>query len=642
MGVECVRSSTRTKHTSILQDAIPSPAGRTSIEKLSLLHISADQSPGLKDATPLGHLPTGGELEELIHLYFASVHHFGFVAFIHQLHFNRLLAEGKAPRELTLMMIASATRFARDPSPENLAKADAWADAALEALLPRIYQGFGAVQLMTILLAQHYELNRGNFTSAWLLSANCTRMMQMMSLHTFDRTYPAKFPSHLQLSPLLSREALRRLAWSTFFFDSMIDGGRYGFHSVDEHSYRLQLPCDQASFLGNENVVTETLFPESIANVRASIGNAQQAPLDIWAYVLRIAAARRRALHFAFRASHRERTVEEMTAELAIIEADVESVVSDLPKRFHFSTDNVFIHRDRLPTFLLLHVMRHNLFIILGRAALLVYQRDSTKADLVAHVRRKRISHALPIASILAEGLKARVVLDPHLGIQAYVALEILLFEPRRLAEIDPYVDPKAPDFMVAIPDLLTVIRDLGHRSEGVRQLHVEAVHRLLRFNCGQILNQVDIEAFQSGYRLVGQDLAEFDFRDFRWAKVERIRRGAPSAATGGGDEVLLEYRVDGDTAAHTVAPSPRLDAIDVNSALGWSPLVQSAPSAVSHTMGLSEGPRLDDHGLESTRSEYGLLDEPSLDWPWLLEESGLSVYQTGDPETFWSQLERI
>lgn len=74
MGVECVRSSSRTKHTSILQDATASPAGRTSVEKLSLLHISADQSPGLKEAAPLGHLPTGGELEELIHLYFASVH----------------------------------------------------------------------------------------------------------------------------------------------------------------------------------------------------------------------------------------------------------------------------------------------------------------------------------------------------------------------------------------------------------------------------------------------------------------------------------------------------------------------------------------------------------------------------------------
>ncbi|OKO97533.1 hypothetical protein PENSUB_10327 [Penicillium subrubescens] len=388
----------------------------------------------------------------------------------------------------------------------------------------------------------------------------------------------------------------------------MIDGGRYGFHSVDENSYRLQLPCDQASFLGNENVVTESLFSESDTTTRATTGNARHAPLDMWAYVLRIAAARRRALHFAFRASHREGTIEEMVAELATIESDIESVVSDLPKRFHFNADTMFIHRDRLMTFLLLHVLRHNLFIILGRAALLVYQRDSSKADLVVHVRRKRISHALPIASILAEGLKVGIVLDPHLGVQAYVTLEILLFEPRRLAEIDPYVDPKAPELMAAIPNLLTVIRNLARRSEGIKQL----------------------------------DPAEFDFRDFRWAKVERIRRGARSAAIGGGDEVLLEYRVDGDTSAHTVVPSPRLDAINVNSGLGWPPTVHSAPSAASHELGLPEGHGLDAGGLDSTRSGYGLMDEPSLDWPWLLEESGPSVYQTGDPETFWSQLERI
>jgi hypothetical protein len=123
---------------------------------------------------------------------------------------------------------------------------------------------------------------------------------------------------------------------------------------------------------------------------------------------------------------------------------------------------------------------------------------------------------------------------------------------------------------------------------------------------------------------------------------VERIRRGARSAAIGGGDEVLLEYRVDGDASAETVAPSPRLDAIDVNSGLGWSPSVQSAPSAASHVLGLPEGHALDAGSTESTRLEYGLIDEPSLDWPWLLEESGPSVYQTGDPETFWSQLGRI
>lgn len=39
-------------------------------------------------------------------------------------------------------------RFAAEATAENLARADAWADAAIGALLPRIYQGFGAIQLM--------------------------------------------------------------------------------------------------------------------------------------------------------------------------------------------------------------------------------------------------------------------------------------------------------------------------------------------------------------------------------------------------------------------------------------------------------------------------------------------------------------
>lgn len=105
---------------------------------------------------------------------------------------------------------------------------------------------------------------------------------------------------------------------------------------------------------------------------------------------------------------------------------------------------------------------------------------------------------------------------------------------------------------------------------------------------------------------------------------------------------MLLEYRIDGDTATHTVAPSPRLDAIDVNSALGWSPTGQTVPSTTSHMLDLREGNGLTAGSPELTRSEYGLMDEPSLDWPWLLDESGPSVYQTGDPETFWSQLGRI
>ena len=50
-----------------------------------------------------------------------------------------------------------------------------------------------------------------------------------------------------------------------------------------------------------------------------------------------------------------------------------------------------------------------------------------------------------------------------------------------------------------------------------------------------------------------------------------------------------------------------------------------------------------------STRQQYLEYEQQpdsdqdfSLDWPWLLEESGSTVHQTGDPVDFWSQLQRI
>lgn len=53
-----------------------------------------------------------------------------------------------------------------------------------------------------------------------------------------------------------------------------------------------------------------------------------------------------------------------------------------------------------------------------------------------------------------------------------------------------------------------------------------------------------------SEYRILGQETAELDFREFRWAKMERLRRGAKYSANTNRDEDLLEYNVGRDTAA--------------------------------------------------------------------------------------------
>jgi hypothetical protein len=232
-------------------------------------------------------------------------------------------------------------------------------------------------------------------------------MMQMMSLQTFDRTYPADLDSRLSRSPLLSAECLRRLAWSVFYSDSIIDGGRHGFHTIDENAYRLQLPCDETSFLANEPVRTEPLFPDTPSTV---LPTHDQVPIGISGHLIRVAAARRRALH--------------LEAEAADLEATIEPVISSLPSRFRFNSNNIQVHRASMPAFLLLHLFRHNLYIVLGRARLMIYQGNPQRAHLISQARSSRIARALPIAGIVAEGVEARANFCPQVGVQAYVALE--------------------------------------------------------------------------------------------------------------------------------------------------------------------------------------------------------------------------
>ncbi|KAM0812788.1 putative Transcription factor domain-containing protein [Seiridium cardinale] len=603
-------------------------------------HPTADSSVASStrpiESLPLGQFPGTTELKRLLKLYFSSIHLFGYFAFVNEARFNHLVEGGIAPKELTMIMIAHVLRFVEKPSQEILSRADAYADLAIAGTLPRTYQSFGAVELMVLLLAQHYDTHRGKFTSAWLLTGNCARMMQMMSLHTFDRTYKSKLST--DLSPLLSREALRRIAWATFYADSIVDGGRCGFHVVDETTLGpLQLPCDESSFATDQEIVTESLFPphgetESISHVH----------LGISAYLLRIAAARRRALHFAFRATHREDTVEKLTAELATIESHAEAVGNSLPDHLHLNNHNRLAHQHRLTTFILLHVLRHNLFIIVDRAALQIYRREPIQTDLIDQVRRRRIAHAFPIAELIAEGLEGGIIFDPHMGVQAYVALEILVLEPNRLAATDPYMDPKTLKIESAIGHLLTLMRSLATRSEIVYRLHIEAVYRLLQQHWKHLLNDDDLNSFRRDYRLVGQEGAEYDFRDFRWAKLERVSRDAITSATMPGDEVLLESQTGVVAGCHLEIPTPRFDAREIPGSGAPPPMLHSHDSNDLDTLygqrtSISNEFRVESEFqplLEQVISE-NVAQEFSLDWStWLFDGSG-TPWPTGNSAMF-------
>lgn len=233
----------------------------------------------------------------------------------------------------------------------------------------------------------------------------------MMSLHTFDRTFPADFDSRVNLSPLLTAEALRRLAWSVFVVDSMIDGGRFGYAIADERGYRLRLPCDEHEFLAGG--ASGPMYPSPPVS-----------SLGLSGHMVQTAMCRRRALNFAYRVSHHELVGEELAMETRRLEDDIQGIMAALPQHLQFTKENLLRHHEGMTMYIALHLFRQNLFVILGRARLMIYREDADQTHLIPDVRRDRISRALSTSEIVSEALQHQVVVDPLLGAHIYVALE--------------------------------------------------------------------------------------------------------------------------------------------------------------------------------------------------------------------------
>lgn len=188
--------------------------------------------------------------------------------------------------------------------------------------------------------------------------------MQFLSLHNYDEVYPQ--PHSIILNRLLSPEALRRLAWSVYFLDTMGDAGRHGVHAVTDEGYQIQLPCDETSFVRGIEVKTESLHRSSD---NPHLSSTAQAPssgvsLGVSAHIIKTAAYRRRLLHYNSRLKYLSVTVHVMLDHLSIMEKDLKVLVAELPADLVYIEDNLYLHPERRTAFVLLHALRHNCFIM--------------------------------------------------------------------------------------------------------------------------------------------------------------------------------------------------------------------------------------------------------------------------------------
>ena len=258
-------------------------------------------------------------------------------------------------------------------------------------------------------------------------------MMQFLSLHVFDEVYPQ--PHAIRLNPMLKPEALRRLAWAVFYLDTMADAGRHGIHTVTETGFHLQLPADDNSFLRGQDVVTAPLEKHPSTSSSPSVyWDRAMSPhpdnLGVPGHLIRTAAMRRRILHFNSLLKYSKDTPEQMTNSVTYLENDLRAVITDLPASLSYSEDSLLIHSDRRTLFILLHMLRHNCFLMLLWAKLNVASRRGNQMSQIeisastVPLMKDRVKHALGVSGMMADAVRLNVNCDPFVGVQAYTSLE--------------------------------------------------------------------------------------------------------------------------------------------------------------------------------------------------------------------------
>jgi hypothetical protein len=133
---------------------------------------------------------------------------------------------------------------------------------------------------------------------------------------------------------------------------------------------------------------------------------------------------RRRILHFTSLLQYSSESPTKMLTDLSLLEADLKLVIADLPPELTYVEENLFVHGEGRTAFVLLHMLRHNCFLLLAKARLSVCGRDSRFAEASHHFLRDRLKHAMPISAIVADVLRLGTNCDPFVAVQAYMAME--------------------------------------------------------------------------------------------------------------------------------------------------------------------------------------------------------------------------
>ena len=197
-----------------------------------------------------------------------------------------------------------------------------------------------------------------------------------------------------------------------------MDAGRRDYHLVNASDMHIQLPSDDASFLGSVEISTQHLPSTMIdsTNISPNIG--------ILGHLVISGDMRRRILHFRSAISYSSEDPQSMLRRMEDMEKELRAIIGILPRHLAYTESNLFVQSDLRPVLTLLHLLRHNCFLMLALTRLDICALDSSLEPVSWQWRQDRIRHAIAVSRIVQDILRLHISCDINIGAQVYTAVE--------------------------------------------------------------------------------------------------------------------------------------------------------------------------------------------------------------------------
>lgn len=292
----------------------------------------------------------------------------------------------------------------------------------------------------TAQLLYDYSLRMANYTQAFMLSALMTRMTHALQINLeYTTELLGQFSDSTSTLSTTARESRRRLMWSCYITDAHCGSGVDQLMLLDDKDLKIQLPCDEQSFLHERPCITRMLNGSPLPFIPAqlisqnSINNTSLA-----AYFIQHIETRKRVLKYIKHLG--EASLPWLPdSEYALFNNELQTWHSSLPAEFQFTSSSIYIHKEsnQLGALTLLHCAYHQTMCDLYRlGAPALYKLRSAfyfppeQVQFLRHLQWSLFKAARSIAAIIAEAGRhgPAMIADTWLPSITYDSNRIMLY----------------------------------------------------------------------------------------------------------------------------------------------------------------------------------------------------------------------